>query len=256
MNAINGESFLDSRQVHVWLFELSASAPALEYFQGQLSADETARAARFCFPHLRVSFLIAHGMLRSILAEYLETVPSALKFSYNQQGKPSISGGARELRFNLSHSGTLAACAVAIGCDIGVDVEQIRHMPDLFDIAARFFSPGECTDLQNVPPDQQELAFFNCWTRKEAYIKAIGGGLSIPLDSFCVSLLPSEPARLISNRENDACRWNIQAFDAGAGYRGAVAYDGPPREVIVRRIRADEASQAWGIREKLRNASH
>jgi len=254
MNAMRGEFFLDHRQAHVWLFELSASAGSLEYFRAQLSPDEKARAERFCFEHLRVSYVIAHGVLRSILAKYVNAAPATLDFCYNQQGKPSISGGGR-IRFNLSHSGTLAACAVAADCDIGVDVEQIRDMTDLFDIATRFFSPAECADLARTPLDRQEPAFFNCWTRKEAYIKAIGGGLSIPLDSFCVSLLPEEPARLISNCENDASRWNIQAFDPGAGYRGAVAYDGGPRELIIHRIKADEASEAWETCEKLRNES-
>lgn len=246
---------MNPHQVHVWMFELSAGPHALEYFRGLLSPDEAARAARFCFPHLQVSYVIAHGVLRSLLSKYLDAPPARIAFSYNQQGKPRITP-AGCLQFNLSHSGALAACAVAADCDIGVDVEQIRQMPDLFDIARRFFSPEECSDLAVVPIEQRGLAFFNCWTRKEAFIKAVGGGLSIPLDSFRVSLLPGEPACLISNRADDARRWNIHEFDAGTGYRGALAYDGVPRDLVVRRIEADEVSGTWQLREKLRDASH
>ncbi|HEX3685862.1 MAG TPA: 4'-phosphopantetheinyl transferase superfamily protein [Bryobacteraceae bacterium] len=241
MNSIENKCLPDPGKVHLWLYELTASARTLEYFRSQLSPDELDRADRFCFPHLQLSFVIAHGVLRSVLSKYLGKSPAAVEFSHNPQGKPRLRHADCRLEFNLSHSGTLAACAVARDCEIGVDVEKIRAMPDLFDIARRFFSPEECVDLAGVPLDQQEPAFFNCWTRKEAYIKAIGGGLSIPLDSFQVSLLPNEPARLLSNRENDAQRWNLQEFDPGAGYRGAVAYTGAQRGLVVRRIKADEA---------------
>ncbi|MBV9762368.1 MAG: 4'-phosphopantetheinyl transferase superfamily protein [Acidobacteriaceae bacterium] len=241
--------------MHVWLFDLAADALSLDRLRGVLSADERARAERFVFPHLRVSFAIAHGVLRILLSKYLEVAPERIGFSFNAQGKPSISNEDCRLRFNLSHSGSLGACAMALDCDLGVDVEQIRPMTDMFDIARRFFSPAEGADLEAVRLDQREIAFFNCWTRKEAYIKAIGGGLSIPLDSFQVSLLPDEPARLLSNREGDPDSWNIHAFDAGAGYRGAVAYNGARRELIVRRIDANEATKNWEVSEKLRDVS-
>jgi 4'-phosphopantetheinyl transferase len=234
---------------------LSAEPLALEYFRGQLSPDEIARADRFCFAHLRESFVIAHGVLRCLLAAYLGVRPNQVSFAYNEQGKPRVADPAARLRFNLSHSGALAACAFAVDCDLGVDVEQIRQMTDLFDIARRFFSAGECADLESMSIEQREGAFFNCWTRKEAYIKAVGGGLSIPLDSFCVSLIPGQPARLLSNREGSAASWHIEAFDPGAGYRGAVAYNGTPRELIIRRMKADEASGSWHIREKLLDES-
>jgi 4'-phosphopantetheinyl transferase len=241
--------------VHIWLFELAGNEHSLDLLRGLLSPDELARADRFVFPHLRVSFAIAHGVLRILLSNYLGIAPREIGFSFNPQGKPDILAEACPLRFNLSHSGSLAACAIALDCDLGVDVEQMRPMKDLFDIAQRFFSPAECAALEAVLPGQEQLAFFNCWTRKEAYIKAIGGGLSIPLDSFEVSLMPGEPARLISNREGDPHAWNIHAFDAGPGYRGAVAYNGAPRDLIVRRIDANEATENWELSEKSRDVS-
>jgi 4'-phosphopantetheinyl transferase len=247
---------LGPQDVQLWIFELAANAAALDYFRSQLSPEEVSRADRFRFVHLRESFVIAHGVLRGLLADYLGARPDEVSFCYNEQGKPRLADVGARLRFNLSHSGALAACAFALDCDLGVDIEEIRQMTDLFDIARRFFSADECADLESTPVEEREGAFFNCWTRKEAYIKAVGGGLSIPLDSFCVSLIPGQAARLISNRENSAADWNVQAFDPGPGYRGAVAYNGPPRQFNVRRMKADEASASWHIREKLRNASH
>lgn len=201
-----------------------------------------------------MSFAAAHGVVRLLLSQYLGGDPREIGFSFNAQGKPSVLGESR-LRFNLSHSGSLGACAVALDCEIGVDVEQIRPMRDLLDIARRFFSAAECADLEAVSPGERDLAFFNCWTRKEAYIKAIGGGLSIPLDSFQVSLIPGEPARLLKNREGDPHTWNLEAFEAGAGYRGAAAYNGAPRNLIVRRIDANEATENWVASERLRGVS-
>jgi 4'-phosphopantetheinyl transferase len=228
------EFSLNLRQLHVWIFELSAPPHAVEYFRSQLAADEKERAERFRFAHLRVSYVIAHGVLRCLLARYLGTTAAEIEFLYNEQSKPRLAQPDCRLRFNLSHSGALAACAFGLECEIGVDLEQIRPMPDLFDIAGRFFSPDECRDLEAVPPSQREAGFFTCWTRKEAYIKAVGGGLSIPLDSFRVSLLPDEPARLIHARPEDGGPWTLDAFDPGAGYRGAVAYNGDPRHLTVR----------------------
>ena len=243
------------QEVHIWMFELSADPPALEYFRSQLPPDEVSRADRFCFAHLRESFVIAHGGLRCLLAAYLGGRPTEVSFCYNEQGKPRLADPAARLRFNLSHSGAQAACAFALDCDLGVDIEQIRRVADIFDIARRFFSADECADLESTAIEEREGAFFNCWTRKEAYIKAVGGGLSIPLDSFCVSLIPGQAARLISNREGSAAAWNIEAFDPGPGYRGAVAYNGTPRELIVRRMKANEASGSWHTREKLLDES-
>jgi 4'-phosphopantetheinyl transferase len=254
MSEINRAFFLDRRHVHVWMFEFSAGTDALETLRAQLSEEELERAGRFYFAHLRVSYVIAHGVLRCLLASYLGARPRELQFSYNQQGKPRLAQENCDLRFNLSHSGAMAAVAVAAGCELGVDVEQIRAMEDMFGIARRFFSAAECEDLEAVREMERETAFFDCWTRKEAYIKAIGGGLSIPLDSFRVTLRAGEPPRLLSNREGDAERWNFWELEPGAGYRGAVAYSGPARELIVRRIKADEAPEIWNTSGTLRDA--
>jgi 4'-phosphopantetheinyl transferase len=231
---------LDIRHVHVWIFELSAPSHVTENLRNQLAGDEIARAERFRLPHLQVAYVVTHGVLRLLLAGYLSANPAELHFGYNEQGKPHITDPDCNLRFNLSHSGALGTCAFAMDCEIGIDIEQIRAMPDLFDIARRFFSPEECKDLETVPPHAREAAFFDCWARKEAYIKAIGGGLSVPLDSFRVSLFEGEPARLVRARRDDAGPWTIQEFDPGPGYRGAVAYNEDPRQLVIHRTTAEE----------------
>jgi 4'-phosphopantetheinyl transferase len=237
-DAIEEEFFLDTRHVHAGIFELSASTEIVEYFRTQLDADEIARAQKFHFPHLQISYVIAHGMLRCLLASYLKAIPAQVNFRYGEHGKPDIADPDCGLRFNLSHSGSIAACALGVQCDVGVDVEQVRAMPDLLDIAHRFFSSEECKDLETVPAGDREVAFFNCWTRKEAYVKAVGGGLSIPLDSFRVSLLPGDSPRLLRYQTEDGVPWTIEAFDPGPGYCGALAYSGAPRQVVVRRTTA------------------
>lgn len=231
---------LDKRHVHLWTFELSAPANVIEDLRNVLADDELARARRFRFPHLQVGYVVAHGVLRHLLAGCLGASPVELHFSYNEQGKPRIADPDCRLCFNLSHSGQLGACALAVNCEIGVDIEQIRAMPDLLDVARRFFSPDECKDLETIAADKREDAFFDCWTRKEAYIKAVGGGLSVPLDSFRVSLLEGEPARLLRPRPGDPGPWTIQEFDPGTGYRGAVAYNEDPRHLVIHRTTAEE----------------
>jgi 4'-phosphopantetheinyl transferase len=244
---MNEQFSLDPRQVHIWIFELSAPPDAIDYFRNQLSLDEVDRSERFHFPHLRVSYVIAHGVLRCLLAHYLNSMPPRLEFCYNAQGKPRLADPDCRLQFNLSHSGALAACAFGLDCEIGVDLEQIRPMPDISNIAQRFFSRDECADLDVAPAGQREACFFNCWTRKEAYIKAVGGGLSIPLDSFRVSLLPEEPARLIQARPEDGGPWNVEALDPPPGYRGAVAYNGVPRHLTVRRTSPESVLRLYHV---------
>ncbi len=169
--------------------------------------------------HLRTSFTLARGALRLLLARAAGEPAAALRFTYGEKGKPSLAAAGR-IRFNLSHSGGLALVAITLDCELGVDIEKIRPMPDLQDVARRFFSI-------------REAAFFRCWTRKEAYIKTIGDGLSAPLDGFAVSLRPDEPARLIHlNGDAAAARaWSLHDLEIDPGYAAALAYRDARREV-------------------------
>jgi 4'-phosphopantetheinyl transferase len=188
------------------------------------------RAGRFYFPRDRDRFIAAHGCLRDVLARYLHCQPDQLTFSVNRYGKPALRN--YKLEFNLSHSGDFALIAIAQGRRVGIDVEHIRQGISLQDIALQNFSKSEFAELQSLPREQQEAAFFACWTRKEAYIKAQGLGLSLPLENFDVSLHPNEPALLRATRPNheEAARWVLLPLVVDSFYAAAVAVEGKDLE--------------------------
>src|SRR5215213_3885133 len=221
---------LETGTVHVWRLTLDQEDDRLERFRKTLEPDELKRAARFHFEKHRRHFIVAHGFLRSIIARYLETQADALRFSYGAYGKPALASG-HSLRFNLSHSNELALLAVTLDAELGVDVEHIRADFATEDIAHRFFSHAEVEAFSALPKEEQVAAFFRCWTRKEAYIKAIGKGLSQPLDAFDVTLAPGTPPALLRAEDDDASRWLLTDIDAGTGYAGALAVERPVAEV-------------------------
>jgi 4'-phosphopantetheinyl transferase len=224
------EMALSSAQVHVWRVSLEPDASGVEQLQRNLSADELQRAARFHFPRDRRRFIVARGALRDILGRYLGMPPSDLDFCYSSYGKPALAHAPGEewLRFNVSHSHELALVAVTRDREVGVDLEYLRSDIACEEIAAHFFSGSERASLRALPTEVKHQAFFNCWTRKEAYIKAHGEGLSLPLDQFDVSLAPGEPAALLATRHDprDAWRWSLQALMPGPGYAAAVVVEG------------------------------
>ena len=195
-----------------------------------LSKDEQTRAARFHFQRDRRRFAVGRGILRAILGGYLNVEPDQVEFCYGAHGKPYLAGNLDDsaLRFNLAHSHELVVYAFACGRDIGVDLEYIRPIPNFERISANFFSARENAALNSLPAEQRQEAFFNCWTRKEAYIKALGDGLAHPLDQFDVSLIPGEPVRLLSVEQapEEVSRWRFQAFTPTPGYAAAVVVEG------------------------------
>ncbi|HYO92152.1 MAG TPA: 4'-phosphopantetheinyl transferase superfamily protein [Pyrinomonadaceae bacterium] len=164
------------------------------------------------------------------MGAYLNIVPEQLRFRYGSFGKPALisDSGGKELRFNVAHSGGRALYAFSSRRELGIDIEQVREDFDYLEIAEHFFSRREISTLRALPAAAQARGFFNCWTRKEAYIKAHGAGLSIPLNSFDVSLVPGEPARLLSVRDDPqaASRWSLQEIEVEAGYVAALAVEG------------------------------
>ena len=224
------EHELTGRAVHVWPVSTYAPDAVVERFRVLLAPDETDRADRFRFPHLRQSFMLARGALRVLLGQYLNTAPAEIEFSYGSKGKPAVAAGNR-LQFNASHTGDLALFAFTLDCGIGVDVEPIRPMPDIEDVAKRFFCAEETEELMSLPEGQREHGFFLCWTRKEAYIKATGDGLSTPLDAFRVTLRPGAPANLVHlQRDYRAAEaWTLQDLTSAPGYAAALAYRDSPR---------------------------
>ena len=233
------------RECHVWFVELAGNDASLGACWGCLSADEKERAAQFRVEPPRTAFTLARGILRVLLGRYLATEPDRLRFAYGTRGKPRLAFPDAPLAFNVSHSGRFAAYAFAVGCDPGVDIEEVRPMADQENIVRRFFSAGECAAWLALDAGQRDEAFFRCWSRKEAYIKALGAGLSMHLDGFQVSLRPEEPARLIhvAGDAGAAQRWSLHSLAPAEGYVGALAL--PERDSGVRIMPRLTADGVW-----------
>jgi len=202
---------LPNNVVHVWRASLAVDPSALGRLKSTLAQNELERADRFTFDPDRNHFIAARGILRDVLGRYLQCAPQTIDFVYGARGKPAISsaGSRHPLCFNLSHSHGLAVIGIARERELGIDVEMIRPNFASEEIAERYFSAKEIVDLNKLPTEQRTDGFFLCWTRKEAYIKAKGDGLHIPLDSFDVSLASDRPATLSSADES---RWRIESF--------------------------------------------
>jgi 4'-phosphopantetheinyl transferase len=220
---------LPQGQVHVWRSSLDLPPATLESLWQTLSADEQARANRYRFARDRQWFIARRGRLRLILGRYLGLDPAGLQFSYNPYGKPALQPEARgQLCFNLSHSQGLALFAFARQVNIGVDLEHLRSDFNHLELAERFFSTRERAELSAIPPAMRPPAFFLCWTRKEAFIKAHGEGLSLLLDRFDVSLTPGEPARLVATRAGLEApdQWSLFNLEPAPDYLAALAVQG------------------------------
>jgi 4'-phosphopantetheinyl transferase len=221
------ELTLAHREVHVWRTFLDQPASSRQQLAQSLTADEQLRAGRFRSKRDRHHFIVGRGVLRAILGRYVGLEPSQIRFQYSPHGKPALleTLDGDRVCFNLAHSHGLAVFAFTREREIGVDVEHIRPVPEAGQIAGRFFSSRESAQLRALPPEQQQTAFFNCWTRKEAYLKALGHGLARPLNEFDVSLVPGEPARLLhfAGHPEEASRWFIQDLKPAGGYIAALA---------------------------------
>jgi 4'-phosphopantetheinyl transferase len=193
-----GELRLSGHKVHVWQASLNASSLLIQRLQQFLTEEEVVRASRFAFERERHHFIVARGVLRAILSRYLRVDPGYLRFDTNAYGKPSLALPRGELRlnFNLAHSHELALYVFTYAGEVGIDVEYMRADFDFEELATSSFSPYEQSIFRALPEAAKQQAIFRCWTRKEAYIKAKGKGLSIPLDLFDVSLGPGEPPSL------------------------------------------------------------
>jgi len=225
-----GSPVLGGDEVHVWRAYLNQDARTRRRLHDTLSPDERARAARFHFEVDREYFIVGRGVLRAILGRYLGASPAAVRFDYGPYGKPSLAGATGgALEFNVSNSHRVALYALTRSRRLGVDVELINERHSGPEIAERFFSAAEVSALRALPEEERTPAFFNCWTRKEAYIKALGEGLSHPLHSFSVSLVPGAPAALLAADVDplEASRWAFDALFPGPLYAAALAVEGP-----------------------------
>jgi 4'-phosphopantetheinyl transferase len=222
----NGSYTLPEDEVHVWRITLDMAASDFAKLRQILSPDERERADRFHFEVDRWRAVIGRGCLRLLLSQILDLPANKLQFEYDEFGKPSlIPKQGLPLQFNVSHSGDLILIAIAIGRAVGVDVERIRTDLDPDNIAAHFFSANECKILASLAGPVRYKAFFACWTRKEAYLKARGIGLSLPLDQFDVSFLPDQQPELLATRYDpaEARQWRLWALDVSSDYAAALA---------------------------------
>jgi 4'-phosphopantetheinyl transferase len=224
VNAAVSSLTLGGKEIDLWRVDLDVDDAAQS---NTLSADELARARRYLSSQVRQCFVSSRTALRTILAKYLHTEPGELCFQYTPAGKPALGRQFADspLRFNLSHSKHLMLVAVAWEHELGVDVEHIRMMPEEDTIAADFFSPAEYEIYRTLPGPAKQQAFFACWTRKEAYLKACGGGLAISLSGFQVTFAPGEPARLLKPAEGDLRQWEMHDLNSFPGYAAALVIE-------------------------------
>ncbi|MCE7983634.1 MAG: phosphopantetheinyl transferase [Caldilinea sp. CFX5] len=221
---------LGDDDVQVWQVRLEQDATTLAHLHELLNAEEQQRAARFYFPADQRRYTVGRGVLRLLLGRYMHVAPTHVAFVYNPYGKPELAplNGAPPLHFNLSHSGEMALYAFARQRPLGIDIERMK--PDLAwrDLARQIFSPYEQQVLATLPVIEQLPAFYRGWTRKEAYIKARGMGLSLALDQFDVTLQANLPAQLLATRDNpqEATRWTLCDLPCPTGYAAALVVAG------------------------------
>jgi len=197
-----------------------------------LSEEERERAARFRLSRSRDRYVVAHGTLRLILADYVKDRPEAIAFHHHPGGKPELAEGSTVIRFNLSHSADLAAVVIASDREVGVDVErQVTHLEELR-LAASLFSPREVSALESIPPGDRRAAFFRCWTRKEAYVKARDNGVSISLNDFAVSVASGQPPHLLWSRDGSHEAWSLHDLQLPGPFFGAVAVQGHDARIV------------------------
>jgi 4'-phosphopantetheinyl transferase len=221
---------LPENQVDIWRIDLVGQPDEIQHYRRLLSQDEIERADRFYFEKHRRRFIVARAAMRQVLGRYINVAPGTLVFSYGAKGKPELAGGQEErpIQFNLSHSDDVALLGVTQGLVLGIDIEQVNPEFSTDGIAERFFSPSEVRCLQALPADARAEAFFSCWTRKEAYIKALGEGLYVPLDSFEVAFGPGIPAALLQVRVDprEVARWSMYDIEMPAGFKAALVVEG------------------------------
>ncbi|MBZ0297934.1 MAG: 4'-phosphopantetheinyl transferase superfamily protein [Anaerolineae bacterium] len=218
---------LSTNEVHVWMADLNPHNDIVARLEDTLSPDEVARADAYCFPYLRRRYVVARGVLRDVLSRHSGKNPADHRFEYNHAGKPMLADS--ELDFNLSHTDGMAVYAITSGRTVGIDIEDTtRKLTDLMQVAEYTFSQAEFDTLCALPASQRTQAFFNCWTRKEAYVKALGMGLGYPLKQFDVSIRPGEKPELkrVLHRPKEVERWSFEAFTLPPSYTVALVAEG------------------------------
>ncbi|MBI4659884.1 MAG: 4'-phosphopantetheinyl transferase superfamily protein [Verrucomicrobia bacterium] len=231
---------LDESDIHIWYAQLDLAPECVVALTSRLPEDEQNRAHRFSFDRDRVRFVVCRQLLRVLLGRYLGVPAAELRFRFSGKGKPYLPG--QELHFNLAHSGGAALIALARLQPLGIDLEQIRLIPDADSLVERFFSQAERLAFQSLPETLKMKAFFTCWTRKEAFLKATGEGLSFPLSDFTVTFLPDEPVRISNVRSaaDFASSWSLYHLEPEEGFVGALAIPGNQWHLTARTLSVEQ----------------
>jgi 4'-phosphopantetheinyl transferase len=228
-NRSQQHSPLAENDVHIWAANLDQPVQRISQLEKILSSDEVNRARQFKFEKDRNRFIAGRGLLRTVLGSYLNAEPAQLDFTYSPRGKPALkaSSGHGTLHFNVAHSKDLILIALTRDCAVGVDVEWIHPISDIEDITTRFFTNREAAELMALPQDERMTAFFSLWTRKEAYLKATGDGISEMLKDVEISFLPEKPPRIlaISGNAQAAERWTLLDLTPASGFAAALAVE-------------------------------
>lgn len=241
---------LPLQAVHIWRVDLDRPPDALDRLSAVLDPAEQARAARFVQPRDRRRYSAARGALRWLLGGYIGQAPTEVQLDYGRHGKPYLIQAETDVRFNVAHSHETALIGVTVGVEIGVDIEHRRAVPELESIARHHFAPGEMARLLAAPPAARQAAFLRLWTRKEAFIKAVGEGLSYPLRTFEVSLETDGVANLVQVGDDakEADAWSLIHLEPAPGYVGAAAWRQRGREVSLWRF---ETLEPWRCFERV-----
>jgi 4'-phosphopantetheinyl transferase len=234
---------LNANEIHVWCAAISSFRGKIRSFEVILSPDEQERATSFRFSQHRDSYVIRRGILRTILSRYLRRAPSEIEFSYGSTGKPTITKPTElgSLHFNDSHSEDLAIYAMARACDVGVDVEYLKPIPNLKDILPSCFSPREIERLRNLTAERQVEAFYTGWICKEAVLKATGEGIGRGMTHLEVLVNFSHETEILEiRRESEGLpNWLLRSVRPAAGYLAAIAYQHPELNLTFYRVPAD-----------------
>ncbi|MCP5061063.1 MAG: 4'-phosphopantetheinyl transferase superfamily protein [Ignavibacteriae bacterium] len=224
---------LKEDEVYLWLVNLKLEKKSIEFLERSLNANEIEKAYKFHFEKDKNSFIVARASLRIVLSKYLIVEAKEITFKYNEYGKPFLDyPRVKNIIFNLSYSKDFALIGITKKGEIGVDIEYVNREFVIKDIAKNYFSKNEIVELFNLPEDKQQKVFFSCWTRKEAYIKAEGKGLSIPLDSFDVTLGEDSPKIVRIDKENNPRNWNLYNQDIDENYCAAIANYGEKKNIV------------------------
>lgn len=231
--SMEGPGFqLDHARIEVWCLQLEVSSEILQQLGSLLSEDERCRASNFRFERHKSAFILSRGMLRALAARYLGIPGSEVRFEYGPNGKPALLDS--RVCFNISHTDRMALFAFTLDGLIGVDIERVRNVEDMLQIARRFFAPSEAESLLALPAELRQRAFFDCWTRKEAYLKATGEGLSRALSDFQVTTTErGEPTLLIPTKSGgNGPGWVLRDLSVSPDFSAALAYQDKNQKVL------------------------